>query len=66
MKTAGEWRRHLRDLMNASLDPVVYAVRWAQDPRLMQRATGHCRVGSPGNVVTPRGSPCRLWSFDPK
>jgi hypothetical protein len=53
----------LRDLVNASLDPMVYAVRWAHDPRCMQRANGQRRVGG---VLEPRGPVCRLWSPEPK
>jgi len=53
----------LRHLVNASLDPMVYAVRWAHDPRCIQRASGHRRVD---NLVTPRNCTCSLWSFDPK
>ena len=57
MKTREEWRRHMRDLVNASLDPVVYAVQWARDPRCLQRGVGHRRVGA--FVDAPV---CQLWS----
>lgn len=61
MKTREEWRQHLRDLVNASLDPMIYAVQWAQDPRCMQRGTRHRRVGAFGAVNAPV---CRLWKRD--
>ncbi len=54
-----DWRGHLRDLVTASLDPVVYAMQWANDPRAMQRGSGHRRVGS---LVANPTSVCRLWS----
>jgi hypothetical protein len=55
-----EWRQHLRDVVSATLDPMVYAVQWARDPRAIQRGVGHRRVGA------TLGAPvCRLWS-DPK
>jgi hypothetical protein len=57
MKTREEWRRHLRELVNASSDPMVYALQWARDPRCMQRGTGHRRVGA-----TLDAPVCRLWS----
>ena len=55
MKSKDGWRGHLRDLVTASLDPVVYAMQWAHDPRVMQRGLGHRRVGAFVAV-------CRLWS----
>lgn len=58
MKTRENWRQHLRDLVNASLDPMVYAVQWAQDPRCMQRGTRHRRVGA---FATAHAPVCRLW-----
>jgi hypothetical protein len=60
MKTKEGWRRHLRDVVTARLDPVVYAVQWAHDPRCMQRGVGHRRVGALLDAPI-----CRLWS-DPK
>jgi hypothetical protein len=60
MKTREEWRRHLRDVVSATLDPMVYAVQWARDPRCIQRGLGHRRVGASMNEPV-----CRLWS-DPK
>jgi hypothetical protein len=60
MKTKEGWRRHLSDLVNASLDPVVYAVQWANDPRCMQRGVGHRRVGA-----FTRHSICPLWNTTP-
>lgn len=59
MKTKEGWRRHLSDLVNASLDPVVYAVQWAHDPRCMQRGVGHRRVGA---FSSSRTAVCQLWS----
>ena len=58
MKTK-EWPRHLRELINASLDPMVYAVQWAHDPRCMQRGARHRRVGA---FVSGNSPVCRLWS----
>lgn len=58
MKTREEWRRHMRELVNVSLDPmVVYAVQWARDPRCIQRGAGHRRVGAAVDAPV-----CRLWS----
>lgn len=62
MKTKEGWRRHLSDLVNASLDPVVYAVQWAHDPRCMQRGLGHRRVGA---FSSARYSVCQLWNTTP-
>jgi hypothetical protein len=59
MKSKDGWRGHLRDLVSASLDPVVYAMQWANDPRAMQRGSGHRRVGAFDAKPT---SVCRLWS----
>ena len=59
MKTREGWRQHLRDLMGTSLDPTVYAVQWADDPRCMQRGASHRRVGAFGTLKMPV---CRLWS----
>ena len=59
MKSKDGWRGHLRDLVSASLDPVVYAMQWANDPRAMQRGSGHRRVGA---FVANPTSVCRLWS----
>ena len=58
MKSKDDWRKHLRDLVSASLDPVVYAMQWAHDPRCVQRGLGHRRVGA---FVSP-APVCRLWS----
>jgi hypothetical protein len=49
----------LRDLVTASLDPVVYAMQWAHDPRCLQRGSRHRRVGA---FVATQASVCRLWS----
>jgi hypothetical protein len=45
--------------VTASLDPVVYAMQWAHDPRVMQRGLGHRRVGA---FVASPAPVCRLWS----
>jgi len=45
MTTKKRWRQHLNDLMSSTLDPVVYAVRWARDPRCILRGASHRRVG---------------------
>lgn len=53
-----QWGKHLRELVNASLDPMVYALQWAHDPRCMQRGWKHRRVGA----TIERNAPiCRLW-----
>ncbi|HEX7116666.1 MAG TPA: hypothetical protein VF193_16180 [Steroidobacter sp.] len=57
MKSKGEWRRHLRELVNAGLDPMVYALQWAHDPRCMQRGYRHRRVGA----FSDRSPVCKLW-----
>jgi hypothetical protein len=59
MKAKEGWRQHLRELVSASLDPTVYAVQWAQDPRCMQRGVGHRRVGAFASSQAPV---CRLWA----
>jgi len=59
MKSKSGWRGHLRELVTASLDPVVYAMQWAHDPRCMQRGVGHRRVGA---FVASQEPVCRLWS----
>ncbi|HEX2493253.1 MAG TPA: hypothetical protein VHK24_05710 [Steroidobacter sp.] len=56
MKTRELRRRCLRDVVSATLDPVVYAVQWAGDPRCLQRGLGHRRVGA--SLEAPV---CRLW-----
>jgi hypothetical protein len=58
MKTKEEWRRHLNDAVNASMDPMVYSVHWARDPRCIQAGKSHRRVGLSATSV----SVCRLWS----
>jgi hypothetical protein len=58
MKTREDWRRHLSDAVNASLDPMVYSVQWARDPRCIQAGKNHRRVGLSASTV----SVCRLWS----
>lgn len=59
MKTKAAWHRHLIDLVSTSLDPTVYAVQWAQDPRCLQRGAGHRRVGAFAQLDV---SVCRLWA----
>ena len=59
MRTNDNWHKHLHDLVNASLDPLVYAVQWAQDPRRLQRGVVHRRMGS---AMEPNRSICRLWA----
>ena len=57
MKTREAWGRHLLELVNKSLDAVVYAVQWARDPRCLQLGSRHRRVGAMAEV-----SVCRLWA----
>lgn len=59
MKANENWRRHLSDLMNAGLDPMIYAMQWARDPRCLQHGVGHRRVGAFTSLSTPV---CRLWA----
>jgi hypothetical protein len=59
MKSRQQWGEHVRELVNASLDPMIYAVQWARDPRCMQRGRKHRRVGA---VIERNKSVCRLWS----
>jgi len=59
MKTSEGWRRHLQELVNASFDPMVCALRWAQDPRCLQRGATDRRVGAFAAVRSPV---CRLSS----
>ena len=63
MKTKEGWRQHLRDLVGASLDPTVYAVNWAHDPRCMQNGARHRRVGAFNTLKMPV---CRLWAASRK
>jgi len=63
MKSTQPWGKHLRELVNASLDPVVYALQWAQDPRCMQRGLQHRRVGAP---TERNATVCRLWLGKPR
>jgi hypothetical protein len=62
MKSTQRWGNHIRrlgELVNATLDPMVYALQWAHDPRCMQRGWKHRRVGAP----IERNAPiCRLWN----
>jgi hypothetical protein len=44
--------------MYASLDPMVYSVQWARDPRCIQAGKSHRRVG----LSAASGAVCRLWS----
>lgn len=59
MNTNKRWRQHLSDLMGSRLDPVVYAVRWARDPRCIQNGSGHRPVGRVMNLASPV---CALWA----
>ena len=53
-----KWGNHVRELVNASLDPMIYALQWAHDPRCMQHGWKHRRVGA----AIERNQPvCRLW-----
>ena len=63
MKTQERWRQHLSDLMNAGLDPVVYAMQWARDPRCLQDGANHRRVGAVASLSAPL---CPLWSIGVK
>jgi hypothetical protein len=60
MKIKEVWQAHLRELISARLDPTVYAVRWANDPRCLRTGLGHRRVGE---VTTSERTACRLWSL---
>lgn len=61
MKSTQQWGKHVRkfgELVNASLDPMIYALQWAHDPRCLQVGGKHRRVGAP----IERNAPvCRLW-----
>jgi hypothetical protein len=59
MRATERWRQHLNELKSVALDPVVYAVQWARDPRCLHQGASHRRVG----LVTRLGEPaCPLWS----
>jgi hypothetical protein len=61
MKSTQQWGKHLRELgamVSASLDPTVYALQWAHDPRCIQRGDKHRRVGAP---IERNAAVCRLW-----
>ncbi|HEU4484906.1 MAG TPA: hypothetical protein VFR96_05390 [Povalibacter sp.] len=58
MRTTERWRQHLNELKSAALDPVVYAVQWARDPRCMHQGVSHRRVGA----TRPDAPVCPLWS----
>lgn len=58
MNTKKRWRQHLNALVTARLDPIVYALRWARDPRCLQDGVSHRRVGRV-NLSTPV---CSLWA----
>ncbi|HEY6641812.1 hypothetical protein [Povalibacter sp.] len=62
MNTKRRWRQHLINLVSSGLDPVVYAVRWARDPRCMQHGSNHRRVG---HMPDTRAPVCALWSVAP-
>jgi hypothetical protein len=64
MKSTQQWGKHLRALVNASLDTtLVYALQWAQDPRCMQRGLQHRRVGA---LIERNATVCRLWADKPR
>jgi hypothetical protein len=56
MKARDEWRRHMRELVNTTFDPLIYALQWARDPRCLRRGAHHRRVGA------GPARHCRLWS----
>ncbi|WP_129641386.1 hypothetical protein [Peristeroidobacter agariperforans] len=58
-----QWGKHVRELVNASLDPMVYALQWARDPRCMQRGLQHRRVGA---AIERNATVCRLWLGKPR
>jgi hypothetical protein len=58
MQSTQRWGKHVRELVNASLDPMVYALQWAHDPRCLQRGGKHRRVGA---VIERNNVVCRLW-----
>jgi len=58
MNTKRRWQQHLNDLVNASLDPLVYAMQWARDPRCLLGGASHRRVGR----VNMDAPVCALWS----
>ncbi|HMN44555.1 MAG TPA: hypothetical protein PKE27_08285 [Povalibacter sp.] len=57
MNTNKRWRQHLNELVTARLDPIVYALRWARDPRCLQNGVSHRRVGRVLNTPV-----CSLWA----
>lgn len=59
MKSTQQWTKHVRELVNASLDPMVYALQWAHDPRCLQRGGKHRRVGAV--AIERNNAVCRLW-----
>lgn len=61
MKTKDGWHKHLIDLVGTSLDPTVYAVQWARDPRCLSSGASHRRVGA----FQSNGSVCRLSAGRP-
>lgn len=63
MKTKERWQQHLSDAVNASLDPLIYAVQWARDPRCLQSGASHRRVG---RIVDMNVPVCPLWSLPSK
>ena len=65
MNTKKAWQQHLNDLMTASLDPVIYAVQWARDPRCLSGGASHRRVGRAA-VNSENTSVCALWSTSTK
>jgi hypothetical protein len=66
MSPKKRWQQHLNDLVTASLDPMVYAVEWARDPRCLGSAS-HPRIGRTNNESTrvcalSSNSSKRVWS----
>ena len=47
MKTREEWGRHLREFVNKSLDPVVYAVQWAREAEHLRAVQQHHSPNEP-------------------
>jgi hypothetical protein len=59
MKTKAVWGSHLKELVSARMDTMVYAMQWARDPRSMQTGTHHRRIGTSASESV---AVCRLWA----
>ena len=59
MKSTQRWGKHVRELVSASLDPMIYALQWAHDPRCLQNGWKHRRVGA---TIERNNAVCRLWT----